>query len=491
MAMMLRQLLRDMDATVDVLISGLTADSRQVHPGDLFVALHGSQGDGRDYISSAIEAGAAAVLTSRGADLRVSVPVIEDDNPRRLYARLAARFFGRQPEVQVAVTGTNGKTSVADFTRQIWACLGKKAASVGTLGVVGEGEGLPGISGVTTPEPAILHKILCDLVKAGITHMVMEASSHGLDQHRLDGVRLQAAAFTNLTHDHLDYHKTEPAYFYAKARLFGELLTPGATAVINLDDPWGAVLEDIVWARGLFCMGIGSGPEAVIRIIAQEPMPTGQRLVFIYQGTKYSVTLPLIGDFQAKNALMAAGLVIATGGDAGEVIRSLETLKGVPGRMELVGLTDQGASVFVDYAHTPDGLQTVLRAIKAHNPNRVHVVFGCGGDRDVAKRPEMGAIAADLADCIYVTDDNPRTENPANIRSAILAACPQAMEIADRGTAIETAISALGKGDILVVAGKGHEEGQVVGLETIPFSDVETVRTVLGLGESPMPADKE
>ncbi|TNE62749.1 MAG: UDP-N-acetylmuramoyl-L-alanyl-D-glutamate--2,6-diaminopimelate ligase [Alphaproteobacteria bacterium] len=479
MTLTLAELLGGKKAAGDVRISGMTVDSRRVRPGDLFVALPGTKTDGRAFIKAAVEAGASAILTTPGgAPVDIGVPVVEDQNPRRRYADLASRYFEQQPDYMVAVTGTNGKTSVADFTRQIWRAGGLNAASIGTLGVRSDVITLPG--GLTTPDPMALHGMLRDLKEAGVSHAAIEASSHGLDQYRLDGVHLKAAAFTNLTRDHLDYHKTEQGYFFAKARLFGDLLAPGQTAVINTDDPWGRVLEDICWARGLTCLSVGTREAAVIRLLSQEVAPTGQHISVSYGGQSYDIDLPLVGYFQAKNALVAAGLAIATGMDAGAAFAALASLKGVPGRMELIGTTGAGGAVFVDYAHTPDGLKTVLEAARAHKPNRLLVVFGCGGDRDTGKRPQMGAIAAELADTVFVTDDNPRSENAGAIREAILAACPDAIEVGDRARAIETAMATMQHGDMLIVAGKGHEEGQIVGADILPFSDIETVRSILG-----------
>lgn len=481
MTVTLAQLLGGKRAQGAVRVSGLTVDSRIVQKGDMFVALPGSDFDGRAYIKDAIAAGASAVLTTPGVDVGDdSFPVVEDVNPRRRYAELAARFFDAQPETQVAITGTNGKTSVADFTRQLWELMGQNAASVGTLGIRSTKYELPG--GLTTPDPMGLHRALKALVDCGVSHAAIEASSHGLDQYRLDGVRLKGAAFTNLTRDHLDYHKSEQSYFYAKARLFGELIVPGDAAVINIDSNWGAVLDDIAWGRGLEKLTVGRSDEAGLHLYGQKVTSSGQEISFSFDGKKHVVALPLVGGFQAENALLAAGLVISTGGDADTCFAALEKLLGVPGRMELMGLTASGGAVYVDYAHTPDGLTTVLQAAKAHKPSKLHVLFGCGGDRDKGKRPQMGGVAAALADRVYVTDDNPRTENAADIRSEIMGAAKGAVEIADRGQAIENAISNLHEGDMLVIAGKGHEEGQIVGSEVLPFSDINLVKTILASG---------
>lgn len=487
MTVTLAQLLGGKRADGSVSIGGLTVDSRAVRSGDLFVALPGTKYDGRAFIPDAVQAGAAAILTTPGVDVQSGVTVVEDHNPRRRYAELAARFFDLQPKVQVAVTGTNGKTSVADFTRQLWQAAGTEAASVGTLGVRSGSVERPG--GLTTPDPMALHEALQALASAGVDHIALEASSHGLDQYRLDGVRFQAAAFTNLTRDHLDYHKSDQAYFYAKARLFGELLNPGDAAVINVDGEWGSVLDDIAWGRGLERLPVGREKAAALRLMHQTVTPTGQDIGFEFEGVAYEMHLPLVGGFQAENALVAAALLIATGTAPRNAFAGLSKLTGVPGRMELMGVTEGGGAVFVDYAHTPAGLSTVLSAARAHNPHRLHVVFGCGGDRDAGKRPQMGAIANELADVIYVTDDNPRSESPAQIRKEVLAAADKAKEIGDRGAAIEEAISNLQAGDMLVIAGKGHEEGQLVGEDVLPFSDIGTVRKILNKNNNGRGAD--
>jgi len=463
-------------------ITGLTADSRAVSKGSLFAALPGVKFDGRAFIKDAVSSGAVAVLTTPDAEVDIDgVTFVTDMNPRRRYAEFAAKFFGAQPQHQVAVTGTNGKTSVADFTRQIWEFSGLKAASIGTLGVVSNAVNKPG--GLTTPDPMYLHAALAELSAASVSHAALEASSHGLEQYRLDGVRLKAAAFTNLTRDHLDYHKTERNYFYAKARLFGELLTPGTTAVVNVGDKWGSVLEDITWGRGLETISIGRSDDAALQVFNHDVTASGQRARIIFGGTNYDIETSLIGEFQMSNALVAAGLAIATGIKPETAFEAIASLKGVAGRMEYLGTTPTGGKVYVDYAHTPDGLETVLKAALAHMPSALHVVFGCGGDRDAGKRPEMGAIAAKHADHVYVTDDNPRSENAGSIRSEIMAACPDAVEVNDRATAIEKAIAALSANEILIIAGKGHEEGQIIGDTTIEYSDIGTVKAILNRGE--------
>jgi UDP-N-acetylmuramoyl-L-alanyl-D-glutamate--2,6-diaminopimelate ligase len=474
----LLKLLGGEKAVEDAVISGLAIDSRSVVAGDLFVAVPGEKLDGRKFIADAVQKGAAAVLTSTGhsVDVNRTVPIVESDNPRRLYAQIAARFCGEQPEYQVAVTGTNGKTSVADFSRQLWRILGHNAASIGTLGVLSDDYSLPG--GLTTPDPMTLHNALSDLRGVGVSRCAIEASSHGLDQYRLDGVQLQAAAFTNLTRDHLDYHKNEQAYFYAKARLFGELLKPSAVAVLNLDDVWGRVLDDIAWGRKLTRLGYGWSEKATIRISELQLTTHGQTASLMIDGKQYTLPLNLVGEFQVMNVCAAIGLVMASGVSVEQVVNAASQISGVPGRMEFMG-TYSGASVFVDYAHTPDGLRTVLEAARAHAPKKLHVVFGCGGDRDVGKRPLMGEIAAQLADQVYVTDDNPRGENPSEIRRQIMTACSAATEVPDRASAIFSAIEGAGDGDMVVIAGKGHETGQVVGDEILNFSDIETVKTLI------------
>ena len=477
----LAQLLGGERAEGSVKITGLTADSRAVQKGDMFVALPGIEHDGRTYIADALKAGASAILSTPGIDIAdKKIAIVEDTNPRRRYADLAARFYGRQPATQVAITGTNGKTSVAEFYRQLWQLLGSDAASIGTLGVQSPNVNYPG--GLTTPDPMILHKYLAELASSGVTHAAVEASSHGLDQYRLEGVRLQAAAFTNLTRDHLDYHKSEQGYFYAKARLFGELLAPDTAAVINIDSAWGKTIDDIVWARGLDKLTVGRSVDADLRLMKHQPLTAGQRIEILYKGNQYAAEIPLIGDFQADNVLLAVGLVMVTGGNLARCLTVLPKLCGVPGRMEYIGETKKGGAVYVDYAHTPDGLSTVLQAARAHQPNKLHVVFGCGGDRDKGKRPQMGSVAEACADYQYVTDDNPRGEDAAMIRAEILTGLFNAIEIGNRKSAIEAAMANLNAGDMLVVAGKGHEDGQIIGDTMLPFSDIDVVKIILAEG---------
>ncbi len=460
-------------------VTGLTADSRKVGPGYLFAALPGVRGDGRDFIDDAVSKGAVAVLAPRGTALKAydhPVTLVEDDNPRRRLAILAANFYAAQPELVAAVTGTNGKTSVADFTRQIWQHAGLKAASLGTLGLIPEHAAAP--SSLTTPDPVELHACLAALARDGVERLVLEASSHGLDQFRLDGVRVAAAAFTNLSRDHPDYHHKMGSYFTAKRRLFAELVESRGTAVLNADDPVFAELEEVARARGLRIMSYGrAGRNLVLREV--EATPEGLDMTFDLCGERRQARLALAGDFQAHNVLAALGLAIATGCDRETAFAALSRLRGVPGRMEHVGRTPSGGMVYVDYAHTPDALATVLKAARPHARSRLVVVFGCGGDRDAGKRPQMGAIASQLADEAIVTDDNPRSEDAAAIRQAILAAAPHALEVGDRGEAIARAIVGLRDGDVLVIAGKGHEPGQIVGDQVLPFDDREVARAAL------------
>lgn len=462
----------------DVEVTGLSADSRTVRPGFVFAAIKGTQSDGREFVGDAIEAGAIAVLGP--PDLRddrvdPTIPVLTDANPRRALAHMAARFFGVQPKTVVGVTGTNGKTSVASFTQQLWRMLGKPAATMGTLGV--RGPGLTGGPSLTTPDPVELQRILADLAAQGIDHLALEASSHGLDQFRLDGVLFEAAAFTNLTRDHLDYHGTEEAYRAAKSRLFAELLPPGAASVLNADSPECAALRRIAKSRDLRILTYGMN-EADIACTDARPTDDGWDLTLNVSGETYETRFPLPGRFQVANMLCALGLVLACGGKEKTAVSLVASLKGVPGRLEEAARLGNGATVLVDYAHTPDALETVLDAVRPHVRNKLVAVFGCGGDRDRGKRPEMGRIAAERADLVYVTDDNPRSEDADAIRREILAACPDARDIGDRRAAIAEAMHALNAGDMLVIAGKGHEEGQIVGDTVLPFNDIDVARTI-------------
>lgn len=474
--MLLTDLLANGAAMPAVEITNVVADSRAVKPGALFAAMPGSIDDGRAYIRDAINKGAAAVLVPSDFDTEVPVPCIRSQNVRRRYAEICAAFEGeKQPEQVIAVTGTNGKTSVADFLRQLWSLMGEVAASIGTLGVRTDDEWQRG--SLTTPDPAHIHKALAGLAARGIQCCALEASSHGLDQYRLAGTHLSAGVFTNLSRDHLDYHGTETAYLFAKARLFGELLNPGQPAIIDMDTPSGQTMVDLAWGRGLDIWTTGAHEKARVRLVSQKLHMAGQSLEIALDGEVYKVELPLIGAFQGGNALSAATALIALGAAPDAVFKALGGLKAVPGRMDYQGQTLHAATIYVDYAHTPDALKNVLEAVREHCASQVHIVFGCGGNRDVGKRPEMGAIAGALADAVYVTDDNPRDDDPANIRAQVMAGCPGAIEIADRGEAIAAALRAASLGDIVVVAGKGHELGQVgPGGEVTPFSDMEAIK---------------
>jgi UDP-N-acetylmuramoyl-L-alanyl-D-glutamate--2,6-diaminopimelate ligase len=461
----------------DPALSGLTADSRAVRAGMLFAALPGTSVHGATFIGAALEQGAAAVLTDTvGAKLAVEalaetdVALVVVEDSRAALACAAALWFGAQPEVMVAVTGTNGKTSVATFTRQIWAALGHEAINIGTTGIEGA---WTAPSGHTTPDPVTLQKLLAAAAAGGVTHAAMEASSHGIDQRRLDGVRLRAAGFTNLTQDHLDYHGTMAAYFEAKAQLFTRLLPDDGVAVVNLDGAKGSEMAELALSRGLRVLTVGKGQGADLQIAAARPDATGQEVRYLWQGRAFQTRLALIGAFQAENVAVAAGLAIAAGDAPEAVLGVLPRLTGVRGRMQLAATRRNGAAVYVDYAHTPDALETALKALRPHVMGRIVVVFGAGGDRDRTKRPLMGEAARNNADVLYVTDDNPRTEEPASIRAAILAACPEAQEVGDRAEAILRAVDALLPGDALLIAGKGHESGQVIGTDVYPFDDVE------------------
>jgi UDP-N-acetylmuramoyl-L-alanyl-D-glutamate--2,6-diaminopimelate ligase len=461
----------------DPQLLGLTLDSRAVRPGFLFAAMPGSHVHGAAYIAKALELGAVAILTDAtgvalAADALAGAPaaLVVAADPREALARAAALWFGAQPATMVAVTGTNGKTSVATFARQIWMALGKPAINIGTTGVEGAWSAP---SSHTTPDPITLHQMLALAAADGVTHAAMEASSHGLDQRRLDGVRLRAAGFTNFTQDHLDYHHTFDAYFAAKAALFDRVLPEDGTAVINMNDPRGIDIANIAVARGQSLISVGHGEGCDLRILGQRFDAKGQDLRLDWKGTPYQVHLNLVGGFQAENVALAAALVIAAGSPARDVFHVLPQLTGVRGRMQLAGTRKNGASVYVDYAHTPDAIATALRALRPHVMGRLIVVFGAGGDRDASKRPLMGQAARDNADILFVTDDNPRSEDPALIRAAILTACPDANEVGDRAEAILLGVDALQAGDALLIAGKGHETGQTIDGNIYPFDDLE------------------
>jgi UDP-N-acetylmuramoyl-L-alanyl-D-glutamate--2,6-diaminopimelate ligase len=457
-------------------ITGVTADSRAVKPGFLFVAVPGTKADGLRFVPQALAGGAAAIMAeSAPQQVAAEVAVVKIPNVRRALALAAARFYPRQPRTIAAVTGTSGKTSVAAFTRQIWAALGHAAASIGTVGVVSpQGETY---GSLTTPDPVGLHRTLDALAQEGVTHLAIEASSHGLDQHRLDGVRAMAGGFTNITRDHLDYHASLEEYLKAKLRLFDALLEPGSGAVIDVDHEGAEAFVAAATARDLRVLTVGRAGRG-IRLLESEIDGFAQRLRVAHEGREFALRLPLVGAFQVENALVAAGLAIATGSEPAAVFAALENLQGAKGRLELVGQR-HGAPIFVDYAHKPDAVAKALEALRPYVCGRLIVVIGAGGDRDPGKRPMMGAIAAELADRVIVTDDNPRSENPAAIRAAILAAAPGAQEIGDRNEAIRSAVGGLQPGDVLLVAGKGHETGQIVADQVLPFSDHEAVAAAL------------
>ena len=474
---------RDLDN--DPIVTGVTADSRKVDAGTLFCALPGTAIDGRDFIPQALAKGAAAVLAPDDTNaIEVgNTALVKVSDVRRAYALAAKNFYGSQPRTCVAITGTNGKTSVATFCRQIFASLGHASASMGTLGVVkslpdGTEEAITG-PGLTTPDAADLAKHLADLARDGVSFLALEASSHGIDQRRLDGVSLTAAGFTNLTQDHLDYHATMAAYRTAKLRLFESLLPRGRTAVLNADsDSYNAFAATSIMS-GLSVMSVGERGQSLC-MTGRDLTVDGQILYLEHKGRTYETKLPLAGLFQASNALVAAGLAIAAGQDAEGVIHALSKLQGARGRLERVGSKSNGAEIYVDYAHTPDGLETVLKALRPHTHGKLVCVFGCGGDRDRTKRPLMGGIADRLADRAIVTDDNPRSEDPAAIRAEVMQGMGKtAVEIGDRKEAIFEAVAGLKAGDVLVVAGKGHEQGQIIGGKVLPFDDVSVVKQAL------------
>jgi UDP-N-acetylmuramoyl-L-alanyl-D-glutamate--2,6-diaminopimelate ligase len=479
--------LRDLfsnDATIDppaeaVDVMGLAVDSRAVKPGDLFFALAGSKTDGTRFIDAAVASGAVAVAGDHAPPGERRVPFVVTPNPRRALALAAARFYPQQPATIAAVTGTSGKTSVAAFTREIWQRLGHASASIGTIGLVSPKRTVYG--SLTTPDPIALHRQLDEIARDGVTHLAFEASSHGLDQYRLDGVRIAAGGFTNLTRDHMDYHPDVAHYLAAKLRLFRDLVMPDGAAVIAADHDCSQAVIDAARAKNLRLITVGNkgdGAGEGIRVGAAAIDGFAQRLELEHRGRRYAVRLPLVGEFQIENALVAAGLAIGTGSEPDQVFAALEHLEGAKGRLERVG-EHNGAPIFVDYAHKPDALAKALQALRPYARRNLVVVFGAGGDRDAGKRPLMGAIATENADSVIITDDNPRSENPAAIRSAILGAAKGASDIGDRTEAIRTAIAGLQNGDALLIAGKGHETGQIVGDRVLPFSDHDAVAAAL------------
>ncbi len=456
-------------------VTGISADSRTIKPGNVFAAVPGTKADGQAFVPQAIAAGAVAVMAEGAVAAPEGIAVVTVPNLRRALALSAANLYPRQPATIAAVTGTSGKTSVAAFTRQIWEALGEQAASIGTVGVVSPAGEVYG--SLTTPDPVELHKTIDRLAYDGVTHLALEASSHGLQQHRLDGVRITVGGFTNLSRDHLDYHGTLESYLEAKLILFRQLIPAGGSAVIASGHSHTGQVVAAARAHGMNVFTVGRGGTG-LNLRESEVDGFSQTLKIEHAGKSYRVRLPLVGEFQVENALVAAGFAITTGRDPARVLATLEGLQGAKGRLDLVGQKD-GAPIFVDYAHKPDALAKALEALRPYVKRRLVVVFGAGGDRDQGKRPLMGAIAAEKADRVIVTDDNPRSEDPAAIRSAILAATRGAMEIGDRYAAIRLAVAELHAGDVLLVAGKGHETGQIVGKEILPFSDHEAVAMAL------------
>lgn len=466
--------LRELGFEADGIVAGLTCDSREVKEGYIFAALPGSQNDGRDYIEKAIKAGAIAVLSTPG--LILSVPYLASVLPRLPYAQMASKIHAGQPDTMVTVTGTNGKSSTVEFLRQIWTHAGLAAASIGTLGVYSPA-GYKAMTH-TTPDAVVLHEALAALAQEGVTHAAMEASSHGLDQFRLDAVKISASGFTNLSQDHFDYHGSIENYFQTKARLFIELTPSNAPVIINVDDEYGRELAQLCEEQGQKVIQVGwQGRD--IQIKSLTPQPSSQLMAITLDGKEYKIDLPLVGEFQAFNVVTALGLALATGVPQQAGLSALKSLTGVSGRMELAGHAPSGAPIFVDFAHSEAGLETLLRSLRPHTDGDIVIAFGCGGDRDTGKRVKMGRAAARLADKVIVTDENPRSEVPELIRQAVLEGCSDAIEIGDRAAAIKAGIEGLGPKDCFVIAGKGHEQGQIIGDKVIPFSDVAEVQKVL------------
>ena len=453
-----------------VKITGITSDSREVRPGFLFAAFRGARQDGVKFIPDAVNRGAVAVLVQSGTKINsTKALIISDDNPRNRFARIASRFYSSQPEWVGAVTGTNGKTSVAIFATQILQKLGEKAAAIGTLGV--QGFDSDNTISLTTPEPVALHKELSRIASCSVDHVVIEASSHGLDQHRLDGINCKAAAFTNLSHDHIDYHKTFDNYLYAKKRLFSDILNTNGIAVINRDSNEYDYLESVCNEKNLKIISYGFHKESVLRLLSTNPCDEGQKVKIKIENKTFTFVLSLFGSFQSHNALCALGLVIASGKSAVDSIDAMKLLKGVRGRMDLVATLPNNSKIFVDYAHTPAALETALLASREYCRSKIYLVFGCGGDRDKIKRKQMGIIAEKYANNVFVTDDNPRSEDPKSIRKEILQSCSKAIDAGDRKHAIKLAIKNLSENDVLLVAGKGHETNQLVGEQVMYFDD--------------------
>ncbi|AOF95870.1 UDP-N-acetylmuramoyl-L-alanyl-D-glutamate--2,6-diaminopimelate ligase [Sphingobium sp. RAC03] len=460
------------DADLDQNITGFAIDNRKVARGTVFGAFQGLRVNGEDYIADAVKAGAIAVVARPEAVVEGAIHIAHA-NPRRLFAQLAARYFAPFPDVTVAVTGTNGKTSTVELARQLWRMMGHHAASIGTLGVTTSVDQVS--TGLTTPDIVTFLANMSGLRREGVSHAAFEASSHGLDQYRTEGLPVVAGAFTNLSRDHLDYHGDMDRYFDAKMRLFDEVVAADGAAVVWADDAWSDKVIARVAARGLKLLSVGEKGEA-LRLVSRTPTQLGQLLAIEVEGKSYTVNLPLIGAYQAANALTAAGLVIATGGDVAKVLELLGRVQPVRGRLERAVISKTGAPVYVDYAHTPDGLKAAIEALRPHTKGRLIALFGAGGDRDAGKRPLMGQVAAELADHVIVTDDNPRSEEPSAIRAAVMAGARGAEEIGGRRAAIAAAIAQAGKDDIVLLAGKGHEQGQIIGDRVLPFDDVTVAR---------------
>ncbi|MFL6733809.1 MAG: UDP-N-acetylmuramoyl-L-alanyl-D-glutamate--2,6-diaminopimelate ligase [Sphingomicrobium sp.] len=460
------------DVADDSEVTGFAIDHRKVARGNVFGAFRGSTFNGEDFIADAISHGAVAIVAAPEAEVS-GVPHIADVNPRKLFAQMAAKFHAPYPETSVAVTGTNGKTSTVELARQMWRMGGHRSASIGTLGVTTHDDQVK--TGLTTPDIVTFLSNMAGLQRMGVTHVAYEASSHGLDQYRSEGVPLKAAAFTNFSRDHLDYHETMEAYFEAKMRLFDDVLPQEATAVVWTGDPKSAAVIDRVKRRGIRLLTVGPGGET-ISLQQQTPTPLGQVLMLAHEGKAHRLSLPLIGAYQAANVLIAAGLLLATGSDFSTTFSAMSRVAPVRGRLERAVISRGGAPVYVDYAHTPDALEAAIAALRPHVEGKLITVFGAGGDRDKGKRPEMGAVASKLSDLVIVTDDNPRTEDPASIRSEIMTGAAGAIEMGGRREAIAEALRRASVGDIVLLAGKGHETGQTIGKRVLPFDDVQVAR---------------
>jgi len=460
------------DTISDSEVTGFALDHRKVAPGNVFGAFRGSRFNGEDFVAEAVRRGASAVVARPGVKVE-GVPHLAAEEPRKLFAELAARFFAPYPDTIVAVTGTNGKTSTVELTRQLWRMAGHRAASIGTLGVTTADDQVK--TGLTTPDIVTFLSNMAGMERMGISHVAYEASSHGLDQYRAEGVPVKAAAFTNFSRDHLDYHTDMDSYFAAKMRLFDEVLAADGTAVVWTGDAKSAEVIEHAKRRGLKLITVGPGADT-IELASRQSTPLGQQLVLRHAGKEHKLSLPLIGAYQMNNVLTAAGLALATGGDWATTLSGMGRVSPVRGRLERAVISRVGAPVYVDYAHTPDAIEAAIEALRPHVEGRLITVLGAGGDRDEGKRPEMGAVAARLSDVVIVTDDNPRSEDPAAIRKAVLAGAPGAIEVGDRRRAIAEAIAMATAGDIVLVAGKGHEQGQIIGDQVLPFDDVTVAR---------------